>query len=121
MTDYLIIHKVRGQPAFDIACRCDDMGTPSDPGPWWIIPTSGHRAYPFKHWALEDLRDISDYPHANPSSVKIQDDILAEWWPDHYQVTEPNATPVGDLLATGRALLETIGLLKPKAPIRRRV
>ena len=121
MTDYLIIHKVRGQPAFDIAQRCDDMGTESDPGPWWIIPTSGHRAYPMRSWLLEDLRDISDYPHQDPSiwaGKKFND---FEDWPDHYQVTEPNASPVGDLLATGRALLETIGLLKPKAPIRRRV
>ena len=38
---YLILHKVRGEPAFDIATRlqiADEEG--------WIIPTSGHRAYP---------------------------------------------------------------------------
>lgn len=50
VTLFLIAHKVRGLPAFDIAERCEEMGTPSDPGPWWIIPTSGRRAYP--GWAL---------------------------------------------------------------------
>ena len=39
---YLIAHRVRGEPAFDIAQRSqigDEEG--------WIIPTSGHRAYPY--------------------------------------------------------------------------
>lgn len=47
MTLYLIAHKVRGEPAFDVAIR---METPS--GNWWIIPTSGHRAYPYWNVAL---------------------------------------------------------------------
>lgn len=39
---YLIAHKVRGEPAFDIAERLqigEELG--------WIIPTSGWRAYPY--------------------------------------------------------------------------
>lgn len=39
---YLILHRVRGEPAFDIATKLqigDEEG--------WIIPTSGHRAYPY--------------------------------------------------------------------------
>lgn len=39
---FLIAHKVRGEPAFDVAERLqigDELG--------WIIPTSGHRAYPY--------------------------------------------------------------------------
>lgn len=60
MTDpYLIAHLVRGEPAFDIAIRCDDMGTESDPGPWWIIPTSGHRAYPY-WWTETSLLSLRD-------------------------------------------------------------
>lgn len=56
---YLIAHRVRSEPAFDVATRiecpeckqededvigcaeCDHLGF------WWIIPTSGHRAYPW--------------------------------------------------------------------------
>lgn len=64
---FLIAHKVSGEAAFDVAskmecpvCRdgtlnergcveCDEEGF------WWIIPTSGHRAYPYWSKALDDL------------------------------------------------------------------
>lgn len=60
MTLYLILHKVRGEPAFDIAQRLEapDGSNGADPGakePWWIIPTSGHRAYPCWHKSLDEL------------------------------------------------------------------
>jgi hypothetical protein len=45
---YLIVHKVRGQPAFDVAQRFALSGGEEI----WMIPTSGHRAYPFAHQAL---------------------------------------------------------------------
>jgi hypothetical protein len=49
-----------------VAVRLPD-GTPSDPGPWWILQSGGYRAYPF--WSMplgdiqippmpEDLRDL---------------------------------------------------------------
>lgn len=50
MTLYLIAHKVRGEPAFDIATKMEMAD-----GPWWIIPTSGHRAYPFWHEPLDSV------------------------------------------------------------------
>lgn len=73
---YLILHKVRGQPAFDIAERCDELGTPVDPGPWWIIPTSGHRAYPYQSWPLTNLWLNREYV---PTLVDIP-----AGFPDHY-------------------------------------
>ena len=46
---YLIVHKVRGQVAIDVAQRVvigeEDV---------WLIPTSGHRAYPFSYQPLGD-------------------------------------------------------------------
>lgn len=62
---YLIAHKVRGEPAFDIAqrmCEGDEM-CQGDCGlypdcktePIWIIPTSGHRAFPLMNWPLNAL------------------------------------------------------------------
>src|SRR5690242_4864469 len=74
---YLVAHIVRGEPAFDIAIRCDDMGTESDPGPWWIIPTSGHRAYPYWHRTLEMFMFAAR--EENPLEFVPPD------WPDHYQ------------------------------------
>lgn len=121
---YLIAHLVRGEPTFDIATRCDDMGTESDPSPWWIIPTSGHRAYPFYH-------EISGYA-AIPLNGLRQDGtdwIISgcwfDWvkkvmidpnpnWPDHYSHT---AAPKGQGLISN--LAERLGLVK-RAVIKRR-
>ena len=114
MTDlYLIAHKVRGQPAFDVATRmecplctqedgdipgcyeCDDFGY------WWIIPTSGHRAYPFGDWLLYAQDPIPEMPPMPPSL------------PDHYPT---RATPT-------ISLAEALGLTKPRPlpPIIRRI
>lgn len=70
---YLIAHKVRGQPGFDVAIRCDDMGTPSDPGPWWIIPTSGHRAYPIMFWTLDDVIEDMDKVGDHPNFARLRE------------------------------------------------
>jgi hypothetical protein len=63
---YLIAHKVRGEPAFDIAIKMGD---------WWIIPTSGHRAYPYWHGTfMEELFHFGPY-----SLPEMPADL-----PDHY-------------------------------------
>lgn len=84
---FLILHRVRGEPAFDIATRCDDMGTSEDPGPWWIIPTSGHRAYPFLWWPL--------------GSLTCMENALPSDWPDHYPDQPSPSAPrvIGGLLS----------------------
>lgn len=116
---YLIAHKVRGEPAFDVALRADDMGTDSDPGPWWIIPTSGHRAYPYiipttGEEAVIPLDDLYQYGTEWP--------VTGEWFewikrlaidpvpnhPDHYITTAPATAPTPP-----RDLLRALGLVKP--------
>jgi hypothetical protein len=64
---YLIAHKVRGEPAFDVAiqmecpeCFAQGCGQCDDLGYWWIIPTSGHRAYPF--WSHELPAMMEQHP-----------------------------------------------------------
>lgn len=92
---HLILHKVRGEPAFDIASRincpiCEgarqglDHGSDyagncnsCDDGWWWIIPTSGHRAYPY---VVLDEHDASKYNAMIPAD-----------WPDHYEVDKGQA------------------------------
>lgn len=44
---YLIFHKVRGEPQFDIA-ELDDHCT-------YIVSSSGHAAYPMFVWPLHDV------------------------------------------------------------------
>ena len=93
---YLILHRVRGEPAFDIASRLD-IGSAGG----WIVPTSGHRAYPYRWWPLEDLMDTSDINnygnHERPASL---DHTLPSDWPDHYSnaremVTKPVRAKIG--------------------------
>ncbi len=119
---YLIAHKVRGEPAFDVAIRmecphcegapdtydiggcyeCDGLGY------WWIIPTSGHRAYP---WWSAELR-IGDYITIESIFVDPMPDSL----PDHYPTKSSPRTTLD--------LASALGLVKkpaPMAPIKRRL
>ena len=106
---YLIVHLVRGSPAFDIAIQMD-MGT--DDEPWWIIPTSGHRAYPYRTWNMSDLCDGSDMDM--PSPLYVLDNVdPPEGWPDHYQATAAKGQGLISNLA------ERLGLI-PKGRIARR-
>lgn len=101
---YLIAHKVRGEPAFDVAIRmecpiCHGVGgykgTPEYEGPsctqcegdgyWWIIPTSGHRAYPYWSERLEYLVT------ANHDNGFCHFDYIPEMspsLPDHYAAND---------------------------------
>jgi hypothetical protein len=101
---YLIAHKVRGKPAFDVAERmacpichngaieygvcnyttgtykaiecheCDGLGY------WWIIPTSGHRAYPYASQIIG-----TGFNEVN-ISCDLTDTPMPPSLPDHYKV-----------------------------------
>jgi|SRR5580693_94620 hypothetical protein len=106
---FLILHKVRGAPAFDIA---EQMIVEGYDEPWWIIPTSGHRAYPWWWVEINDVPDIQCLLDSTPSG-------LPDNWPDHYQASEARsrlATAAGDLLS-----LIGLGKAKPQEPVKRRV
>ncbi len=112
---YLIAHKVRGERAFDIATQmdcpeclgkdhntlegltecveCDSLGY------WWIIPTSGHRAFPY--WVYE-LGDLFAYKNVGDPPTNLL---------DHYPERTTPSTPKLNLTA----------LIPKSAPIRRRV
>jgi hypothetical protein len=101
---YLILHKVRGEPAFDIAQKIF-IGEEE----CWLIPTSGHRAYPYWHNSLEPfLQECGGDLGMIPA--------MPEDWRDHYEVR-----PLQKEMRQGfsaRALLEKIGLASK--PIKRR-
>lgn len=109
---YLILHKVRGEPAFDIAEKIqigDEEG--------WIIPTSGHRAYPYWEEELDEIGGVvHDYGGWDKLSNNVPD--MPPDWPDHY---EAHASPKPSLLDSGRSLLEKIGLVAPREPVKRRI
>jgi hypothetical protein len=129
---YLVAHKVRGEPAFDIAtriecaeCKQDNGNIPGCSecdglGYWWIIPTSGHRAYPWRWWGLDHLRyqsqaEVQDWDDVVQPMDEIQNGV-PDHLPDHYP-TRSASTP---------SLTDILGLRKPKpatppAPIVRRL
>lgn len=75
MTQYLILHKVRGEPSFDCAEEIE-------PGMW--ITNSGYRAYPFLKWNLTDIPEVQ--------TVELLANGLPADWPDHFQVKEAPAS-----------------------------
>lgn len=107
---YLILHKVRGEPAFDIAINIGD-----ETGDMWIIPTSGHRAYPYQVWPLYQLAS------ANEQFVLQECMSMPEDWPDHYTVSEDKGYGHKEFRKSAVSdLLKRIGHAKP-ALIRRAV
>ena len=114
---FLIAHRVRGAPAFDVAIRmacpqcmkphecetydgcgcieCDSLGY------WWIIPTSGHRAYPWWNQTLEQVSRTSTF-------VYSEDDLFAaippmpEGWPDHYPTASTPKVDLAQMLGIGK-------------------
>jgi len=68
---FLILHKVRGKPAIDVAQRC----LLSCGRELWWVPTSGHRVYPYKTLRLDE-------------SLAVTDEMIegGDWkgLPDHY-------------------------------------
>ncbi len=105
---YLIAHKVRGEAAFDIAhqCTCSVCNAfgcheCNDCGYWWIIPTSGHRAYPYFHVELNELCVTDELLHIT----------MPQGLPDHYQCLTTSTVD----------LITALGIKpKPSAPIPRR-
>ena len=119
---YLILHKVRGEPAFDIAIKllADKTFLP-DEDEIWIIPTSGHRAYPYRYWDLQDIKDVSDINQFGHNIAPIQYvNSIPNDWPDHYSANDRKA-PVDlyEVKAKARGLLETLNLVK-KVEVERR-
>lgn len=130
---FLIAHRVRGEPAFDVAeqMQCPECrgypfgGYPEDlDGPgchecdslgyWWIIPTSGHRAYPYWNLPLQfdDTGLVMDH---NLEKLHWTIFEMPPTLPDHYPT----------LTAPTVSLIDSLGLRKPKAnppttPIARR-
>jgi hypothetical protein len=120
---YLIAHKVRGEAAFDIAQRLPELDKDGEEA--WIIPTSGHRAYPYWWIAINEVPDLELlFQSAAPFDPRIQ---CPPDWPDHYSVndrahyraieemSDEATNPEVDVLQ-GQSLAELLGIKRPQAP-----
>lgn len=103
---FLIAHSVRGEAAFDIALKmtCPHCVCIDDPdmaygcfdceelGYWWIIGTSGHRAFPYWTKSLTNQR----FFHEDTGGSQVGEwpkDIAARMppgWPDHFKSLPPS-------------------------------
>jgi len=72
----------------------------TDDEPWWIIPTSGHRAYPIQWTPMQSL-----------GIAMVEDHPKWDSLPDHYSVTRDKTTMLDKL----RAAIK----FKPLVPLRR--
>jgi hypothetical protein len=77
---YLIVHKVRGQPTFDVAQRFALSGGEEI----WMIPTSGHRAHPFAHQALG-----RSFDYMTVFTNGAEWDALPDYYPQQGDEPEP--------------------------------
>jgi hypothetical protein len=112
---FLIAHKVRGEPAFDVAERVvcpecnggisakqDRDGFPAcieceNLGYWWIIPTSGHRAYPY--WVAQIIPLINNMDGPGTIEIMFYTTEMPEGLPDHYpHRSTPSRPSLTDLL-----------------------
>jgi len=107
MKQYVILHKVDGKPALDIAHQLE-----SDEE-MWIVTTTGHRAYPADKWAITDLM-LDD-------TTSLQDlmDIssIPDGWPEHFQQAERAVAKKG----TGLNIMDFIKMPEPVIKLRRRI
>jgi hypothetical protein len=107
---HLVLHKVRGEPAFDVA---EQMKVGNEV--WWIIPTSGHRAYPYWHkplWQLSYVPDGEDGRRFN-MGTPVEPRAVPADWPDHY------AAPDGNIIEPKINIGSLLSKLVPK--IKRRI
>ena len=84
--------------------ECDDFGY------WWIIPTSGHRAYPY--WTLR--LDLAVDWHL-VGIIHTEVPLPPPDWPDHYSLS---AAPKGTGLISN--LAERLGFVPAPTRITRR-
>ena len=87
---HLILHKVRGAWALDVA---EQLKIGEEDG--WIIPTSGHRAHPFFAWNIDSLSNSQGDVPASYLLGEPPEDL-----PDHYPVPErkPTVTAPGKIV-----------------------
>lgn len=98
---YLILHRVRGEPAFDIAHKItigDEEG--------WIVSTSGHRAYPYWSQQIGEIVQGDIYDGWLEGTILDGVDLL-----DHFPT--PRAAPYTPI--PHGSLAQRLGLV-PKAP-----
>src|SRR3974390_1176936 len=85
---YLVLHKVRGAPAFDVAINVSIAEQDA-----WVVSSSGHRCFPYWYASLKELFDGITFPEM-PEGIMDHFEAKAE-------VQMPKGTDVLKLLGLG--------------------
>jgi len=115
---YLIAHCVRGEAAFDVATKMMCPHCPGylenqgfgcfdceEKGFWWIIPTSGHRAWPYWSQSLTNHR----FFHEDVGGSQVgewPENIAARMppgWPDHFKSLPAPKVDITSLFRTAQS------------------
>lgn len=86
---YLVAHKCRGELTFDVAVQTDIV---MSDGPVWIMPTTGHRVYPF--WAIK-MENLHVLALQGPAFVRLMEAVpeIPEGHRDHYAINDKPFRP----------------------------
>lgn len=115
---YLVAHLVRGEPAFDIAIKLaigDEEG--------WIIPTSGHRAYPYWDISLFSIGKGALIDGFTEGTMDMGTHYIGVL-PDHYASDLSRDQSRRDAYSAHSpdpSFALSLGLVRPRTPIPRRV
>lgn len=110
MEEYLIAHKCRGELSIDVAVQLEGVGTDSDPGPWWILKTTGSRAYPFWAMTLDGVYVFNKTTQGFEPFMNAVPEV-PDGHPDHFAVNDrPFAAPRKKITDLTDLNLEDLGL-----------
>lgn len=119
---FLILHKVRGKPEFDVAAKSCPGPRPCQPdcGCWdgesclveddWTVTTSGHRAHPLFWWKISELASTDGWS----SPIEVLSDLgdKLALVPDHYSANDKRE-PLAIVEERAKDLLLSLKLLTP--------
>lgn len=132
---YLIAHKCRGEPTFDVAQRmvcstcatvitednkyaeapgCDEC---SGEGYWWILSVCGYRAYPYWSTELLDLWIVEDGTKEGVCPAIDSSGTMPPNTRDCFAINDRGHKPIPD--SRPADLLAKLGLVPKATPIRR--
>jgi hypothetical protein len=105
---YLILHKVRGNAAFDVAEKVS-----SDGKEWFVLSTVGARAYPIRAWLLKTLILDNDLPNLDLASLQDFYEVPPADWS---KLRAADLAAIDERAEEKRERLNFLSSLAPAAP-----
>jgi hypothetical protein len=111
---YLILHKVRGKAAYDVAERVSLDGKE-----WFVLCTVGARAYPVKTWSLSELLHLYSLYREGltvPIDLSSVQDFYEVSPADWSKLRAKDLATIDERAEEARERLDFLSSLAPAAP-----